>query len=80
MRARPVEAGRLTALRAIPSPPKAAAKALQLAQTDIAELDRAIADYRSGNSTIFRRDVKIWWNDARTTVAFVVLGATACGD
>ena len=75
---RPLEVGRLKALRAIPSPPAGAAKAFALAQADIAELDAAVSAYRDGNSGAFGREATTWWNDRRASRAFAALGARSC--
>ena len=75
---RPLEVGRLEALKAIPSPPAGAAKAFALAQGDISELDAAVAAYRAGNPAAFGREATTWWNDRRASRAFAALGAKSC--
>jgi hypothetical protein len=78
VKARRIEAGKLAALRAIPSRPREATAALLFAQADVAELDKAIAAYHSGSSAEFLRDVGVWWHDDRTSGVFLLLGATEC--
>jgi len=78
LKIRPLEVSRLSALEAIPSPPPGAAKAFALARSDIAELDAAVAAYRSRNSATFGREATVWWNDQRASRAFAALGARSC--
>jgi hypothetical protein len=80
VKARPIEAGELNALRRIHDPrPSGAAKALALAAADLRELDAGIAAYRAGDPALFLHDVNVWQSDHRTHRAFLAVGARACG-
>jgi len=78
-RVRPIEAGMLHALQAIPlARPAGAARALSLAAADVREIDVALAAYRAGHTATFTSDAGAWITDQRASKAFAALGAKSC--
>lgn len=80
VKVRPIEAGILHGLEAIPLPrPAGASRALALAAADLRELDAALAAYRGGNKTAFNKDATLWSSDHRASRAFASIGLRSCG-
>ena len=74
-----LEREQLAALKKVGSPPQAAKKALTAAQTDITEIESAIADWKAGKRAAFTKLFVKWSNDHRANTAFVAAGASDCG-
>ena len=79
VKARPIEAGMLHDLQAIPlTRPAGATRALALVAIDVHEIDVALAAYRSGHASAFTADAGAWITDQRASKAFAAIGAKAC--
>lgn len=79
VRATALEKAELSALKKVPHATPAGARALRSVNTDIAEIQVGIADWRAGNKSGFARVFVAWQNDHRPHKAFLAAGAKACG-
>jgi hypothetical protein len=79
LRAAALEKAELSALKKIPHATPAGVRALASVDTDIAEIQVGIADWRAGNKSGFARVFIAWQRDHRPHTAFVAAGARACG-
>ena len=73
-----LETGELAALKKIPHPTTAGAKALHATQADIAEVKAAIHDWRVGKRAALAKVYTAWVSDRRADNAFIAAGARGC--
>lgn len=74
-----LEKAELAALKKIPHATPAGVRALASVDTDIAEIQVGLADWRAGNKSGFARVLIAWQRDHRPHKTFVAAGASACG-
>jgi hypothetical protein len=79
IRAKALEAAELAQLEQIPGRSPAGTKALAAVRVDIAEVNKAIASWKSGDKAGFIQVLKQYLNDNRPKAAFTAAGAAKCG-